>query len=671
MTPASKVFSFFISFGIIISAACVSANGFGATVQHKLEYKPSLPPVKSAAKQIDAQLQQAIQTAPTSDKFPNSNYAQLLDIGEATVKADGTVIARYRETYKLFNQRARNKAEVDLPFNASFQTVKVINARTIKKNGSVQVLKDEDIMLSTPFHDYLMYDDAKSISFSMPGIEDDCIIDYTVEMVTKPLLMPGQFWTHWGFNGEAPVGLSRYTLHVPASISLRYQLSNAEAPLPVVSSTSNGLMKTYTWEMKNIEPIVPEPSMPNPRKTIIHLETTSINSWQDVTKWYWNLAQPQMKTSPAIEQTVNKLIAGMRTQSDKARAIYNWVADKTRYVGVEFGVSAFKPHQASEVFEKLYGDCKDKVSLLITMLKSAGITAHPALLQANDKTPRQPTLPTLNGGAFNHCITLAEIDGKEVWLDATSEITAYGDIPGSDRGSEALVVRDGAGKFETVPKYGNDENALKCAVKLKLKADGSAEAEQKFDFTGALGEQFRSVLRSVTPEKRVEIAQRMAQGFSVGSQLKSSVFPDEVLKAGTFHFELNVFSPGYAKKTSSLLLLPLSDNGAGVDKRNPFVADKRVWPIVEEESSLIASEEIIELPAGYQVEDIPADVHLSFALQEMNRTIIASSDGRSLKLKYLLRTHPGTVPPYEYEVVRKYYDALFKSSEDQLVLRKF
>jgi len=88
-------------------------------------------------------------------------------------------------------------------------------------------------------------------------------------------------------------------------------------------------------------------------------------------------------------------------------------------VGLEFGISAFKPHAAASVYEKLYGDCKDKATLLITMLGLAGIKAHPALLTAETLHPVRSQLPTLE--AFNHCIAVAEIDGKEVWLDATAE----------------------------------------------------------------------------------------------------------------------------------------------------------------------------------------------------------------------------------------------------------
>jgi len=46
-----------------------------------------------------------------------------------------------------------------------------------------------------------MYDDAQGVGFSMPAIEDDCVIDYTWEEITRPLLMPGQFLDVLGIFG--------------------------------------------------------------------------------------------------------------------------------------------------------------------------------------------------------------------------------------------------------------------------------------------------------------------------------------------------------------------------------------------------------------------------------------------------------------------------------------
>src|SRR5262249_38902081 len=150
----------------------------------------------------------------------------------------------------------------------------------------------------------------------------------------------------------------------------------------------------------------------------VWMEVSSISAWQDIATWFQGLEKPQAEPNEAIRETVKQLTADKKTDEEKARAIYDWVANRVRYVGVEIGMSAFRPHAAADVHKNLYGDCKDKATLLISMLGLAGIKAHPVLLKAEERRPVSQGLPSLN--AFNHCIALADVGGKEVWLDATA-----------------------------------------------------------------------------------------------------------------------------------------------------------------------------------------------------------------------------------------------------------
>src|SRR5947199_7300019 len=196
------------------------------------------------------------------------------------------------------------------------------------------------------------------------------------------------------------------------------------------------------------------------------MEVSTLSSWQDISSWFWKLAKPQAVPNPAIKKTVEEVIAGKSTEEEKASAIYNWVANRVRYVGLEFGLSVFKPHASPEVYNKLYGDCKDKALLLVTMLGIAGIKAHPVLLHTEAHHAMDAELPSLN--AFDHCIAVAEVGGKNVWLDGTAETCAYGDIPDGDRGSHALVIREGAGSFEWIPTYVAPENGTDSRTKVDL-----------------------------------------------------------------------------------------------------------------------------------------------------------------------------------------------------------
>jgi len=616
---------------------------------------------------LDTELKAAVAAAPSATQWPNSNYARLLDIGNVTVKSDGTILAKYRMSYKLFNERARDLAEVNLPYNASYQEIHVLSARTIKKDGTVVEVKPADIRVSSPYHDYLMYDDAQGVGFSMPAIEDECVIDYTWEEITRPLLMPGQFWTYWGFSGLEPVGLCRYVLKAPADKKLNFKVYNDDSLKPVVTLSTDGKFKTYVWERTNLKPIDVEPSMPRMSEVGSWMEVSSLDSWQEVAHWFSGLQSPQAKATPAIKATVNELIAGKATDDDKARAIYDWVANRTRYVGLEFGLSAFRPHSATEVHDKRYGDCKDKANLLITMLGLAGIKAKPVLLHADERRQPSDGLPTLN--AFNHCIAIADVSGKEVWLDATAETCAYGDIPYSDRGVQALVVGEGKGEFKTIPSYQPQDNGVDIRSRVMLQADGSALADFEVIMRGESGQSLRATVRSLTPAQRQEMMEKMAQRFANGGSLKTFTLPDGIDKTGPFVFKLTTTAPAFAEVADDLLIVPLGIGGNS-PQTNPYTQEKRTWPIVEEDASNTHTETTLVLPDGYTTGNLPADLNLTNALQEYHRKLTKSADGHSLTILSDMTVRPGRIPAAEYSKLKDYYGTLVKTSNQKVVIKK-
>jgi hypothetical protein len=643
---------------VVITPAIAQPNKSGSQARRQ---KPS-----SSAAAIDPVLKAAIKSAPDAREWPNCDIACLLDLGNVTVKPDGTVLGEYRLSYKLFNERARRMAEVNISFNASYQHIRIIQARTIKKDGRIMNVKPSDIRISSRFSEYLIYDDSKTIGFSLPGIEDDCVIDYTFQLITRPLVMPGHFWQYWGFSDLHPVSVSRLTLHVPSHRPIRYQVYNSQTFKPRISE-KNGI-KTYQWEMKNIPPIPTEPAMPPLREVKVWMEATSLSSWQEISQWIWKLKKPQAVADRAIRETVSKLISGKKTDEEKARAIYDWVANRVRYVGLEFGLSAFRPYPASEVHARLYGDCKDKTTLLITMLEIAGIKAHPVLLYSQERRPTRTLLPTLS--AFDHCIALAEVDGKQVWLDATAETVAYGDIPEGDRGADAFIVREGSGEFQTIPHFTPEENGSDGENIVHLHADGSAVIESKITLRGGAGQQMRAYSRSLTPDQRKTLMQGLAQLLSVGSTVQSYQIPDGTDKNGAFTLQLKVTAPNFARRSGNLLLVPANVGLTENSSRNPFISETRTWPIVIERPNLDRSKTVIHLPEGYSLEGSPEDVSLSNRLFDFKRSILPTEDTSSLTIHWSSATRHGRIPPSEYAPVRQFFNSVLKASEEPIVLRK-
>lgn len=623
------------------------------------------PPKPETA--LDRELAEAIRTAPTSARWPNADYIRILDTGSVTVRQDGTVVAEFREAYRLINERARRRAEVEIPFNESYEEVQVLRARTIRNDGAILNVRKEDIRLGSPFSDFALYDDSKSIGFSMPGVEDGCIIDYTYRKVTRPVLMPGHFWEYWRFSGVEPVGLCRYALTLPAGKAFRWKVHNNESLKPAETVSADGKTRKLVWEMRGIAPIPQEPMMPRLSEIGVWLEVTSIPSWQEIARWFWGLAKPQVALTPALRRAVDQIAAGRQTAEQKARAIYDFVANRVRYVGIEFGISAYRPHPAAQVHEKLYGDCKDKAHLLIAMLSHVGIKASPVLLRAGEQAETRSRLPSLS--AFDHCIALAEVEGQKVWLDATAESTAYGDIPTAVRGADALVVREGAGTFERVPMFQPSENGFTVRTEAVLRPDGSAEVETRTQFRGGAAQYWRGYVRSLRPEQREDLIRSWAQTYSSGSRLLEYTLPDGTAKEGPFEIRIRVAAPNLARRAGSLFVLPVTI-GRDTAEGNPFVQETRRWPIVMEEPATYHSETLVTLPEGFELVEPPADITLEGPLNHYQRRSTVSADGRTLTLVWTSETRAGRVPAEDYARVQAFYREIDRATEEALVIRR-
>ncbi len=152
--------------------------------------------------------------------------------------------------------------------------------------------------------------------------------------------------------------------------------------------------------------------------------------------WYQGVIAGRDAVTPALQAKADEVTAGAKTDTEKIRALYEYVSQHNHYIAVNFGTGRYQPHMAGEVLTNQYGDCKDKHTLLAALLRAKGFRPSAVLIGAgvemNEKVP--------SPAAFNHLITLVNVDGGPVWLDATTEVAPYRVLLPTLRDKQALVV---------------------------------------------------------------------------------------------------------------------------------------------------------------------------------------------------------------------------------------
>jgi cellulose synthase operon protein C len=122
--------------------------------------------------------------------------------------------------------------------------------------------------------------------------------------------------------------------------------------------------------------------MPSPEEFTPEVQVSSYADWDAFTTWWWNLIKDQYDVSDAMRAKLEEILEGKTTDEEKLRAIYDFVVTDVRYVAWEFGVHGYKPYRASAIFDRRFGDCKDKALLINALLSEIGLKGYPVLIRA-------------------------------------------------------------------------------------------------------------------------------------------------------------------------------------------------------------------------------------------------------------------------------------------------
>src|SRR5205085_1089616 len=152
------------------------------------------------------------------------------------------------------------------------------------------------------------------------------------------------------------------------------------------------------------------------------IEFSTFKGWEELGAWFAEMEKTQIEPSADMKAKVADLTKDAKTDEDKIRAIYDYVAQDYRYVSLSFGVGRYQPHKAADIFANKYGDCKDKHTLLTTMLRVAGFSVEPVLISSNRKL--DPDVPSPS--QFDHVISYIHTKTGDLWADTTTEIAPFG-----------------------------------------------------------------------------------------------------------------------------------------------------------------------------------------------------------------------------------------------------
>jgi hypothetical protein len=557
-------------------------------------------------KDISPQINKILAEAPSQDQYPQAGALILYCDEKVKITPENTQITYLHYVIKILNERGKEDfSETEIGYDSTDEKVELEYARVIKPDGTIVEVGSRHIRDVSKYLNFPLYSNARAYIISFPEITEGASIEYKLKVYSSQLINKKDFVLSYPVQASEPIIRANFTLDLPQEKVLFIKILNEKyndfgADLkPVIQKENNRII--YHWQFKNIPQIIPEPGMPSAAEINPTMLISSFNQWKDIYNWWWNLAKEKIKADTSIKDKVKELTQGLSDEEAKIQAVYNFCAQKIRYVAVEYGEAGYEPHYAGDIFKNKYGDCKDQAILLVTMLKEAGISAWPVLIGTKETYNLNADFPAV---FFNHCITALSLQDKIIFLDPTAETCAFSDLPAGDQDRKVLLFKEDGYQILNTPLYPAEHNLLKNYLKIKMKRDESIAAEKSIFTYGVYDQAQRFWLLYTQPELIEEALKGAIQGISIGAKLESYTIKNlkDLNTPMVLSYTFN--GPEYFTAAGNLRILPQL---TGVDT-SLVAKDKRKYPI--ESSTLDMKETIleIELPSNFVIKYMPDSV---------------------------------------------------------------
>jgi tetratricopeptide (TPR) repeat protein len=593
---------------LLLLVASTLAAPFTVTAQ-------SVPaPAPAKAKKVSKPAQSKPADAASKPEESKHDYSQEAFVVERLrstyhFESDGTgrkeMVARIRVQSEAGVQQW---GQIQAGYNSANERVEIVYVRVVKADGSVVKAGDDAVQdLSAPVErEAPVYTDYRQKHITVPGLRPGEVLEYDMVTVIHTPLAAGQFWADYDFDKINIMLDEELDVDVPSDRPLK--LKNKPGQDPKISE-ANG-RRIYHWTSSHLEreddtkDKDKEKDKKKKKKKKADeerpdVQLTTFVSWEQIGRWYAGLEKDRRAPSTEVRAKAADLTKGLDSDLDKVQALYDYVAKNFRYVSLSLGLGRYQPHSSADVLHNQYGDCKDKHTLLASLLEAEGLHASSVLINSSRKL--DPDVPSPS--QFDHVITMLPMTtpNEEVWMDTTSEVAPFRLLAFSLRHKLALVIpADGsAPHLEETPADTPMPDSEISEVDGKINAIGKLEAHVHYTFRGDEELMLRSIFRRVPEANWQRVVENVNAGM--GGDITNLKISDPAATREPFTMSYDVVKPNFldwSKKKSDLILplcqFNLPDPGDGDDDGDAENETLKLGPKAEYGYKIK-----LELPAKY------------------------------------------------------------------------
>jgi hypothetical protein len=614
---------------------------------------------------------------------PDADAVTLYSDVNVVVTPNGKIRRTQRIVYRILRNQGARRAVVRLDFDAQSHITRM-HGWSVPAEGKPYEVSEKDSVESAligVLHGELM-GDLRSKVLRIPAAVPGSTIGYEVEEELQPYALEDD----WTFQDTIPVREARYSLELPPGWSYKATwINHPEEPATRATATH------WQWQVQDVQGIKPEFQMPPLAALEGRLAVSlvppagtgeSFQSWRDLGAWYRGLTLDRRVASADIKSKVAELTGSQTTTLAKMQALAGFVQSDIRYVAIELGIGGLQPHSAPNVFAHRYGDCKDKVTLLSTMLKEIGVESHYLIVNT---TRGAVTDSTPVGLRFNHVILAIQLPqdtqdptlpatltdaklGRLLLFDPTDTYTPLGQLAGALQGGYGLLVTPDGGELIQIPVLPPGTSSIQRTAHLQLDENGHLSGEVHEVWAGDPASEERSSLDLTTQETdRIKSIESVLAGSLPTFQLTKAAITNRQISSKPLEWTYSLEVDQYARPTGNLLTVRprvLGSMSSGLlETREPRRYDIELEG-PRRDSDLFE----ITLPEGYVVDELPPAVNEDYPFAAYHSKTEAV--GRTLKYTRVFEMKSVTVPVAQAGDLKELYRIINNDERMPAVLKK-
>ncbi len=541
-----------------------------------------------------------------------SDAVYLADVRIDRVGSTGLATSHVQQLILLTSDAgARRYSSRTIQYAPASESISVIHARLHKADGRTIEGEDGGDERVADRASAMFYDArSRTIRFASAEAGDVIELEYRIKPATNVNPYGNYFASMQVFRGNIPAKLKRYV--VIADAGRKLYITGQSMPRLQTSEDANE--KVYRWEGAELAALPNEPLGPPSTEISPYVHVSTLRDFDELGHWYSAMLSPQLTLSPELQQRAQQIAANYKDPLDRVRAVYRFVLTSTHYVALEFGIYSYKPYPVADVYARRFGDCKDKASLMVAMLRAVGVPADFVLVRTRPLGSVVPNAASI--ALFNHAI--AYVPQFDLWLDGTADYYGLRELPLDDQGAMALTVDvNGNSQLRTIPVSRPADNRSSRTVQATIMPNGV------IDFTGVStprGEDAPALRRDYEVQERQRESMRrgLADLFptvkldAVNVDDSDSDHPVQVRFAGTLdafqgQHTLDLRTTWMQRDYLQRLAL-LSSRRNDVQLGSPWTTEEEFH---------------FRLPAGAEIAQLPADTNLktSFGTATIHYTL--------------------------------------------------